>query len=212
MTKPQTYVYVDGFNLYYRAVKDTPYKWLNIADLCSRLLKKNDITCIKYFTANVDGKGDADRPNRQQVYLRALRTLPNFEIISGQFTSHAKWLPFADPKDHGGKKGGFVIRTEEKGSDVNLATHMVHDAHAGKYQACVLISNDSDLAEPLRIVRDEIGIPVGVVYPAVKGYPSQKLTNYATFVRQVREGLLKSCQFPEEMTDEIGKFRKPSVW
>ena len=46
-----TYVYVDGFNLYYGAVKGTPYKWLNIFDLCQRLLRKNTILKIKYFTA-----------------------------------------------------------------------------------------------------------------------------------------------------------------
>jgi hypothetical protein len=26
----RTSIYIDGFNLYYGAVKDTPYKWLNL--------------------------------------------------------------------------------------------------------------------------------------------------------------------------------------
>lgn len=99
----------------------------------------------------MDGKGDPDRPNRQQLFLRALRTIPNFEIILGQFSSHTYMMPLANPKP-GQSRYAEVIRTEEKGSDVNIAAHLIHDAHTGKYDVGVLISNDSDLAEPLRII------------------------------------------------------------
>jgi hypothetical protein len=69
----KTVVYVDGFNLYYGAVKETPYKWLNIHKLCQLLLPKNQIIKIKYFTALVTARPtDMDQPNRQQIYLRAL--------------------------------------------------------------------------------------------------------------------------------------------
>ncbi|HVH69249.1 MAG TPA: hypothetical protein VM716_15380 [Gemmatimonadales bacterium] len=37
----KTYVYVDGFNLYYGAVKGTPFKWLDIRQLCQLLLPKH---------------------------------------------------------------------------------------------------------------------------------------------------------------------------
>jgi len=43
-----------------------------------------------------------------------------------------------------------VIKTEEKGSDVNLATHLLHDAHRGWFEAAVIVSNDSDLLEPIK--------------------------------------------------------------
>jgi hypothetical protein len=50
------------------------------------LLPKNQITALKYFTAPVTARpGDPDQPNRQQLYLRALRTLPGVEIIYGHF-------------------------------------------------------------------------------------------------------------------------------
>jgi len=66
-----TYVYVDGFNLYYRALKRTKYKWLNIATLVKGLLDSdNDIQCIRYFTAPVSGKHDPGQPVRQQRYLQ----------------------------------------------------------------------------------------------------------------------------------------------
>ena len=71
----KTYVYVDGFNLYYGAVKDTPYKWLNPQKLCDLLLPNHNITKIKYFTARISARpNDPDQPTRQQFYLRALRT------------------------------------------------------------------------------------------------------------------------------------------
>ena len=73
----RTHVYVDGFNLYYGCVRGTPYKWLDIAELFRRLLPPNDLRAIKYFTARVQARpGEADKPTRQDAYLRALSTLP----------------------------------------------------------------------------------------------------------------------------------------
>ena len=92
----KTIVYVDGFNLYYGAVKDTPYKWLNILRLCQLLLPKNQIVKIKYFTALVTARpSDPDQPNRQQLFLRALHTIPGLEIIYGHFLEHEVLMPVA---------------------------------------------------------------------------------------------------------------------
>ncbi len=69
-----TYVYVDGFNLYYRAVRNTPHKWLNLIRLCRQTLNpENKIERLRYFTADVSGRRDIEAPHRQQVYLRALK-------------------------------------------------------------------------------------------------------------------------------------------
>ncbi|MBI4642067.1 MAG: NYN domain-containing protein, partial [Candidatus Tectomicrobia bacterium] len=70
----RTYIYIDGFNLYYGALKGTPYKWLNVAELCRQLLHpKHDIQAIKYFTAYVHPRPhDPGQLVRQQTYLRAL--------------------------------------------------------------------------------------------------------------------------------------------
>ncbi len=51
--KPRTAVYVDGFDLYYGCLRNTPYRWLDIDKLLQIILPKNDITLIKYFTARV---------------------------------------------------------------------------------------------------------------------------------------------------------------
>jgi hypothetical protein len=48
------------------------------------------------------------------------------------------------------------IKTEEKGSDVNLATHLLHDPHMDRFDVAVVISNDSDLLEPIKIARQDL--------------------------------------------------------
>lgn len=207
----KTFVYLDGFNLYYGAVKGTKYKWLDVMRLCQLLLPKNNIVKIKYFTAPVTARRhDPDQPNRQQLFFRALQTIPELEIIYGHFLSHEITMPLAHPARNG-PRYAQVIKTEEKGSDVNIAAHMVNDGHKGLYQVAILVSNDSDLAEPVRIVRNELKLPVGVLNP----FPhtaSYDLRRYASFVKPIREGVLSASQFPATLQDANGTFYKPPTW
>ena len=164
-----TFVYVDGFNLYYGAVKGTPYKWLNIRQLCELLLPKHKIVRVKYFTARVSARpGDPDQPIRQQTFLRALATLKDFDIFYGHFLTKETYMPGAGSPPGTALKYAKVIRTDEKGSDVNLATHLLWDGFKGRYKAAVLLTNDSDLLEPVRIVRQELGLTVGILNPHKK--------------------------------------------
>ena len=204
-------VYVDGFNLYYGAVKGTPFKWLDISKLVQLLLPKNQVLKIKYFTALVNSRPqDPDQPLRQQIYLRALRTIPDLEIILGHFLSHEVSMPLANcPPGH--QKYARVIKTEEKGSDVNIATHLLHDGYKGAYAVAIVISNDSDLVEAIKIVRNDLKKEVIVLNP-FKDTPSQELNRVATFVKPIRQGVLTASQFPRLMQDQNGSFYKPPNW
>jgi uncharacterized LabA/DUF88 family protein len=104
-----------------------------------------------------------------------------------------------------------VTRTEEKGSDVNIAAHMVYDAYQHDFAAAVLVTNDSDLLEPIRIVRHELRLDVGILNPH-RHTPSRVLTKHASFIKQIREGSLKSSQFPPTLQDAHGEFHKPRDW
>ena len=153
----KTIVYVDGFNFYYGAVKDTLFKWLNIHKMCQLHLKKDQIIGIKYFTAKIVPRPDDPQKHiRQLVYLRALKTLPDFEIIYGHYLSHEVTMRLANPPIRG-SKFVKVIKTEEKGSDVNLAVELLHDGYQNKYELAVIVSNDSDLLSALRIVQNDLG-------------------------------------------------------
>lgn len=206
----KTFVYVDGFNFYYGAVKNTPYKWVNLDQLCRLILPKNTIERIKYFTAHVTPRPrDPNQHIRQQTYLRALATIPHLEIILGHFLSHIRRMPLAYPPSVGSQYAE-VLYTEEKGSDVNLATHLLMDGFRGRYEVAVVVTNDSDLAEPIRIVRQELGLDVIILNPHPK--PSAELNRSATFIRPIRKGPLQASQFPNTMSDANGVFSKPAGW
>jgi len=139
----RTYIYVDGFNLYYRSLKNTPYKWLDLKVLFRYLLDpKHDIQAIKYFTARVSGKTDPNQPLRQETYLRAIQKLiPEISIYYGHFLSHVVSAPLARPTHN--QRFADIIKTEEKGSDVNPAVHILNDCWLDKYDCAVIVSNDS---------------------------------------------------------------------
>jgi len=207
----RTNVYVDGFNLYYGALRRTPYKWLDVARLASLLLPGGcHVHRIRYYTARVSARpGNLNAPRRQEIYLRALRTIPNLTIAYGHFLTSEVNMPLARPQPHG-LTTVRVMRTEEKGSDVNLASHLLLDAFRGGCEVAFVVSNDSDLLEPVRIARREFGLRVGIGCPHER--PSQVLVREADFIRPIRAGVLRVSQFPATLTDEHGTIRKPESW
>lgn len=204
----RTSIYVDGFNLYYRAVKQTPYRWLDIDALSRALVGNHQIGRIRYFTARV--KGRANNPHqaqRQQIYIRALETIPHLEIHYGNFLSKPKHLPLVSALPN--IKTVEVLNTEEKGSDVNLASFLLLDGFKDDYDSALVISNDSDLQEPIRMVRQELGKKVGVV---ITDHRAKRSALRADFYRRIRKGNLRACQFPETMMDTHGTIKRPSKW
>jgi uncharacterized LabA/DUF88 family protein len=205
----KTYVYIDGFNFYYGAVKDSPYKWLDFKALASRLLPNDQIIKLKYFTAKVDpSPRDPAAPLRQEVYLRALRAhIPELETHFGYFLSKIKKRPLVST-------GALVkIRDrEEKGSDVNLAVHLVNDAWKGAYESALVISNDSDLVEAVRIVTRQLRLPVGVANPQMrkKKKMAVQLRKSASFRIKINVSDLAACQLPDPIPGT--KISKPTVW
>ena len=204
-------VYVDGFNLYYGAVKGTPYKWLDLGNLCRRLLHSQDeINRIRYFTALVESRPhDPQQPQRQQTYLRALRTIPNLTIHEGRFLASSVRMPIADPKP-GNPRTVVVLKTEEKGSDVNLASLMLVDGFEADYELAVVVSNDSDLQTPIQIVRDRLNLKVGVLNP--HRHLSWPLRTACTFYKPIRVGVLKASQFSSTLQDAAGTITNPKAW
>lgn len=159
-------VYVDGFNLYGGALKSSRHKWLDLAQLARRLAPRDDVRRIRYFTARVKARpNDPQQPMRQQAYLRALATIPHLTIHEGHFRSDVvrMYSPTLG-------RTIDVVKTEEKGSDVNLATYVLVDTFRHDCEGVMVLSNDADLKEPLRLVKEELGASVTVVNPG----PSSK--------------------------------------
>jgi len=99
--------------------------------------------------------------------------------------------------------------TEEKGSDVNLASHLLPDAFKHACDIAVVISNDSDLRVPIRIA-EQLGVRVGVINPHPPEYRSRVLKG--TFFKQLRPSVLADCQLPGTLTDPSGTIHKPAGW
>ena len=206
----RTFVYVDGFNLYYGALKGTPWKWLDLPALFARVLQPHhDILKVKYYTARVSGTlADPSKSQRQDVYLRALRRYrPEVVMYFGHFLNHAVRAPLAQPV--GNVRTATVIKTEEKGSDVNLAVHLLNDGWLDVYDCAVVVSNDSDIAEAMRLVQQQHGKRIGLVTPGNRGV-SRQLLAHADFARRIRTGGLQQAQLPDPIPGT--NIRKPSRW
>ncbi|WP_182908104.1 NYN domain-containing protein [Microbispora sp. H13382] len=208
-----TNVYVDGFNLYYGCLRGTPYKWLDLDALAHRLVRQGSVHRIRYFTAMVTARpDDPGAHKRQDTYLRALLTIPHLTVHFGRFQERITRMPLAFPTP-GSPRTVEVVKTEEKGSDVNLATYLLLDAFRQDCDSALVVSNDADLAEPIRVVRHELGIPIGVANP----YPYERravdlIAARPTFLRQINPSMLKACQLPDRLQDAHGKIRRPDRW
>ena len=217
---------MDGFNLYNGALRGTAHKWLDLVALSQQLLLPTDVVeRVKFFTAQVERRpGAPDQQMRQRIYWRALRTLGLVEIIEGQFKGRHKYLPdsasyrqIASDEAAGlvvaGRRPHMteVYKCEEKGTDVNLAAHLVHDAHRQSFDLALVISNDSDLATAIGLVTREVGLPVGVYSPQ-RHARLRELRVVATFYRRMNRRFLASSQLPPQLTDATGSINKPPSW
>ena len=196
----RTIVYIDGLNFYYGATKKTNLKWVNVRDLVADILdSKHQIIKVKLFTANVKPTpADPNVNKRQSAYFRALKNqIPELEIHYGHFSEHITNMPLANPK--GKKRFEDVIKREEKGSDVNLAVHFLNDAWQDNYDCGVVVSNDSDLAEAMKLVKQQTDKLIGLISPY--NSISKELSQHSHFQRKIRQSALKRCQMPHNIPD-----------
>jgi len=119
-------------------------------------------------------------------------------------------MPDAAAWTSGRYVGRRVIKTEEKGSDVNLATYLLVDAFDNLFDCAVIVSNDSDLKEPIAQVKQRFGKTIGILNPQQR--VSRALAPLANFIKPIRKTALSNAQFPSQLKDGGGPIRKPSRW
>ncbi len=212
-----THVYFDGFNFYYRLFKNdrrklplpVHYKWLNLLKLSKRPAPGDTIDWIGYFTAYVrQTTHDPDQHHRQRAYIEALRTIPCLDVVPGNFQPARKR---GVPCRPGATATELFDTFEEKGSDVNLAVRLVWDAARGAFSQALVISNDSDLREAVRIVTAEVGKPVHIFSPDLT--VNNALRNVATTATSLDTKLFKECLFDETLTNVDGVvISRPPAW
>ena len=207
-----TNIYIDGFNLYYGSLKGRPnLKWLNPSEMCRVLLPNREIHRVRYFTSRISPlPHNPQAAYRQNAYLRALRTIPNLTIHLGEFVRHRATFPLADEDP---PKTVTVIRTEEKRTDVNIATYLLVDCFDDDFDEAVIVSNDSDLTLPVEMVIGKFGKPVGMVNPHPRSRLSSELRKATAFqIREINRSALARSQFPDTLSDDRGEFYRPPKW
>ena len=213
----RTAIYVDGFNLYYGALKGAPpgYRWLDLYELAKAALQPHhNITSIHYCTALVrPTSGNDQSPDRQQIYIKALEAhLSMCRIHYGHFLRHQATAPNVNPPPN------LVdyVKTEEKGSDVNLASRLLADAFQDAYDCAIVVSNDGDMAPAVQIARQEAGKMVGALMP--RQHPnrhhmrraSAELKAECNFVRTIFSRTIRRCQLPSPIPNT--EYYKPQHW
>ena len=216
----RTAVYVDGFNLFYGALKRRSHlKWLNIQALVQRILSPaNQIVRIVYCTAEVKIlPEDPQQQSRQHAYVRALKTLPHLRVVHGHFEERPAELRLVPPPkqspvffaDGSAVDRIWVTKFEEKGSDVNLATHLLIDGFQDLYDLAIVISGDTDLEEPVRLVDVSLRKKIALISP--RSYLSERLQRHAAFTRYIITNPEELAKFKERSASPSEQRRKAAL-
>jgi uncharacterized LabA/DUF88 family protein len=207
--RKRSIIYIDGFNLYYGAIKGGPNKWLNLELFFRRLRPHDDIQAIRYFTAMVNGPSQT----KQRTYLQALATLPSVSIVLGKYkTKHIKCT--VPTCLHPGPR--VFVSQEEKRTDVNIAVSMLDDVTQGLCERMIVVSGDSDLVPALARVKVRKPATEIIVYiparNATRG-AAVELRSEADKDRTLPLNLLPLSQFPAVVPDgRGGVINKPVGW
>jgi len=202
----KTIVYIDAFNLYYGALRDSNCRWLDLGLMVKNILPKNEIIEIKYFYAPL--KNNPEKYLKQRLYINALKKhQSNFKGIKGYFVEKEKVVKNLNPPP---PKVITLIR-EEKGTDVNIAVEIVKDSFVKNFDVIVLVSNDGDLARSLQVAKEN-GKKTIVISPVKKErmkHYSKSLKNIADFhFSHISKSILQKSILP----NPVGKFFCPEGW
>jgi uncharacterized LabA/DUF88 family protein len=201
--KNKVIVYIDGFNLYFWMI-DAGFsrcKWLNVEKLVRSYLTENqELIEIKYFTSRI--ANNPQKQKRQSTYLEAIETT-DVKIIYGLYK--AKTIEC-------GKCGHNWNISNEKMTDVNIATHLIVDAFHDRYDTAILISGDSDLVPPIKAVHHNFQDKVISVFFPPNRHNNTVAAAAKGFQMIGRRKLLEN-QFDIEVLKMDGyKLLKPADW
>src|SRR6266566_2917450 len=179
------------------------WRWLDIRSLAEDLVAEHaadwpgaTVDHVVYGTARISGAANPSGAADQDVYLKALLASGSVDHIEyGNYISKVIKRPLATENSQHRpvivrpqwpvtvQRNGLAVPDatfmasvatyEEKGSDVNVAAHLLVDVLAGGFDAAVVISNDSDLRWPVPEARRRVR--VGTVNPG-SGYTAGQLS------------------------------------
>jgi hypothetical protein len=217
------------------------WRWLDLRALATDLISRRaswaeaSVDRIVYCTARIDAVSNPSGQADQDIYLKALLAAGSVDHIEyGTYVSRVKTAPMAikdaqgRPKlvepawpvmiqdGHGGQVDGAVFMVsyanrEEKGSDVNVAAHLLLDVLGGAVDAAVVISNDSDLRFPVEQARQRV--PVGVVNPSRNFLAGDLRGDAGSGAGRHWWVRLVAADFTShQLPDPAGQYHRPAGW
>ncbi|WP_053214797.1 antitoxin Xre/MbcA/ParS toxin-binding domain-containing protein [Pseudomonas sp. Q12-87] len=234
----RTRIYIDGYNFYYGCLKGTSYKWLDLLSLFEKhllpsvLVKDTNnlvrqsalLACpsIKFFTAKIieTVARAPDSVSSQARYHTALRKLygNRIDLVEGYYAVNKMKVKVVDASHPNRAPRECeeiqAWKVEEKQSDVNLSLQAYHDAMTGEIDHAVFVTNDTDIAPALQMIRSYTPVRVGVVIPTTnhERIPNTELAESAHWVRtHITRAELAACQLPRVIPGRKATV-KPESW
>ncbi|HEY5193259.1 MAG TPA: NYN domain-containing protein [Solirubrobacteraceae bacterium] len=215
------------------------WRWIDIRSLATALASSHwpgaTLERVVYCTARIKGADNPSGASDQDIYLKALLATKSVDFIEyGSYVSRVKQAPLAtadakgrpvltrsappilvkDASDVPVRDAVFMVshaRREEKGSDVNVAAHLLLDVLQGSVDAAIVISNDSDLR--FRVIEARKRVHVGTVNPVksvlagdLRGSPGDGVGGH--WWARLRSEELRAHQLP----NPAGNYRRPPGW
>lgn len=202
-------IYIDGFNLYYGALRGTPNRWLDLERYFTLLRQNDQIQKIWYFTALTDG----NKGIRQEAYLKALRTTPLVGIQHGRYKKKTVRC-YVSACRYGGVRE--FQAPEEKGTDVKIALQMLDDAYQQSCDRMIVVSGDEDLLPAVQLVKTRFpDIKITVYIPArdATRAAATRLRGASDKHSTLPLALLAKAQFAPVLHTKSGEaIYKPNGW
>jgi len=197
--------YIDGFNLYHglRSKRWRRHYWLDLWALAERFLKPGQtLVEVVYCTTLI--KADPPGQKRQSTFIDALKAhRPGIKVVYGHYL--AKRMNCYNC-------GNTHTRHEEKMTDVNIACHLLTDAMDNRFDVALVLSGDSDLVPPVRMVRERWSKKrvVALFPPNRYSDALKKACHGHTWIGNEK---LKKSQLPDPVVSGTGKaFHRPAGW
>ncbi len=201
--KERVIAYIDGFNLYFGMLESgfDKLKWLNVKKLIESLLKPDQLLVgVYYFTSRV--RSNPNKERRQSLFIDAIEST-GIKVIYGRYQFNTLECF---------RCGKIWDASNEKMTDVNIATRLIVDAFQDKYDMAMLISGDSDLVPPIKAIHTN--------FPNKRVFVAFPPSRHNIAVKQVAKGSmiigrkkLVDAQFDPEVVSKIGFIlRKPTEW
>jgi uncharacterized LabA/DUF88 family protein len=200
-------VYIDGFNLYFglKSKQWHRYYWLDLHRMAQNILRHDQrLVAIKYFTARISAHPNyPEKQKRQAIFLDAVETLPDTHLYYGHYLRK---------QIRCGQCDNVWDSPEEKMTDVNISVEMMKDAFDDAFDVAFLISGDSDLAAPIKTIRERYPKKrIIVVFPPNRH--SKRLQSLATGYMRLGEDILRKSKLPDTYSRPDGVvLHRPEKW